>query len=90
MKGRWVVWHDVWSADHALYRAFPGLYCIVVNQDISVSDLLAFSNGSHQWDVHDWEMDTVSEFFIHIYSTGGLMVHGDRMQWRPNWGANDL
>lgn len=40
-------WRDVWCGDHALERAFPTLYRIAANREVSVADMRLFVHGSH-------------------------------------------
>lgn len=71
---------------------FLVIFRMIANQNDSVSDLLVRSNGIVQWDVsfigdvHEWELDKVTDFFSFLYSLaiGGNLRDRNRMIWKPS------
>ena len=73
----------------SLRGAFPDLFVISRDKDVSVDDIMYFPNGIH-WDlrfsrnVHDWELESLSSFMDLVYSIPLKGEGDDKLDWRHN------
>ena len=83
-------WHDCWCGDMSLKGAFPELFAISRDREASVDDIRSFPKGILHWDlrfsrnVHDWELESLSNFMELIYSIPLKGEGEDRLGWRRN------
>ena len=83
-------WEDIWCGDTSLKNAFPELFNIATNKDVSIADNRDCLNGSVQWNVtfirrvHDWEVEVLASFYTLLYSHTMRGEGEDRMWWIPS------
>ena len=93
-------WQDGWYRDQPFQLAFPRLYGIAIDKEVSVEDSLSRQGAEDRriWDVrfirefNDWEM-VEGLHFLHILGANtSPMDVGDRMKWKlkPNGDFNIL
>ena len=93
-------WQDGWYRNQPFQLAFPRLYGIAIDKEVSVEDSLSRQGAEDRriWDVcfirefNDWEM-VEGLHFLHILGANtSPMDVGDRMKWKlkPNGDFNIL
>ncbi|XP_041001677.1 uncharacterized protein LOC121247381 [Juglans microcarpa x Juglans regia] len=80
-------WVDIWCGNFCLRDTFPIIFALARVKEASIVELLVFSNGTPQWNIdfitaaHDWELESITEFFATLYSASILGGTGDKMLW---------
>ena len=92
-------WQDGWYRNQPFQLAFPRLYGIAVDKEVSVEASLPRQRAEERriWDVcfirdfNDWEIDEELHFLRILGANTSPMDAGDRMRWKwkPN-GAFDI
>ena len=87
-------WQDGWYGDQPLQLAFPRLYGIAIDREVSVEASLSRQGAEERriWDVcfirefFDWELDEGLHFLCLLGANTPPMDVGDRMRWKlkPN------
>ncbi|XP_065627831.1 sphingoid long-chain bases kinase 1 [Quercus suber] len=87
-------WQDGWYGDQPFQLAFPRLYAIVIDKEVSVEESLSRQGAEDRrsWNVrfirelNDWEMDEGLHFLHILGNNTPPMAMGDRLRWKlkPN------
>ena len=83
-------WQDGWCGDQPFQLAFPRLYGIAIDKEVSVEASLSRQGAEDRriWDVqfirefNDWEMDEGLHFLRILEANTPPMDVGDRMRWK--------
>lgn len=83
VKGKRIIfWHNLWCGDSALKCAFPSLFRMARDQAVAVGDSFSCSNNIIHWNVHfvrnvhDWEVDLISNFYGRLYNAKAVQGCG--------------
>lgn len=86
-------WKDKWCGDRELWRAFPTLFSLALEEDSLVSSILqvledrVVLNPIFWRHLQDWELDSCLLFFKQIYSQHVRGDSLDKVRWEGGKGA---
>ena len=83
-------WQDGWCGGQPFHLAFPRLYGIAIDKEISIEASLSRQGEEDRriWDIHfirefnDWEMEEGLNFLCMLGASTPPMDVGDRMRWK--------
>ena len=82
-------WLDRWCGTSSLADRYPELYRICRSKEVSVADLMRYTNGVLHWeihfcrDVHNRELEAFRSFINSIYYTPVRGFREDKRCWLP-------
>ena len=83
-------WSDEWCGGLPLKELFPDLYQITRDKEAFVANHLRIHNDQIHWEMdfiptfHDWELESISNFFDLLYSVSPKVQGEDQICWKPS------